>query len=202
MLRGLRQGGRQSGPSGYQSPENFGDVVRGVWLTPGRFFGRLDPEGGLVRPALFAAAVLYMSLLFEELLRAAWLLEFNYGLLYAALPGLVVALFLGPLLVAGLSVLVLTILDGGPSRRKFRPVFRALGYTTAIGLAFWIPYAPLVAVPYGLYVATVAVKEVLSISWRRAATATLVSLGAVLLILLLLTGPTAAYELLLSPPGE
>jgi hypothetical protein len=176
--------------------------VRGVWLTPGRFFGRLDPEGGLVRPALFAAAVLYMSLLFEELLRAAWLLEFNYGLLYAALPGLVVALVLGPLLVAGLSVLVLTILDGGPSRRKFRPVFRALGYTTAIGLAFWIPYAPLIAVPYGLYVATVAVKEVLSISWRRAATATLVSLGAVLLILLLLTGPTAAYELLLSPPGE
>jgi hypothetical protein len=176
--------------------------VRGVWLTPGRFFGRLDPEGGLVRPALFAAAVLYLSLLFEELLRAAWLLEFNYGLLYAVLPGLVVALVLGPLLVAGLSVLVLTILDGGPSRRKFVPVFRALGYTSAIGLAFWIPYAPLVAVPYGLYVATVAVKQVLSISWRRAATATLVSLGAVLLILLLLTGPTAAYELLLSPPGE
>jgi hypothetical protein len=198
MPRGLRQGG----PSGYHSPENFRDIVRGVWLTPGRFFGKLDPEGGLVRPALFAAAVLYLSLFFEELLRAVWLLEFNYGLLYAALPALIVALVLGPLLVAGLSVLVLTILDGGPSRRKFGPVFRALGYTTAIGLAFWIPYAPPVAVPYGLYVATVAVKEALFISWRRAATATLVSLGAVLLILLLLTGPSAAYELLLSPPGE
>jgi hypothetical protein len=202
VLRGIRRGGRQVDPSGYHSPEGFGDVVRGVWLTPGRFFGRLDPEGGLVRPALFAAAILYLSLLFEELLRAAWLLEFNYGLLYAALPGLVMALVLGPLLVAGLSALVLTILDGAPSRRKFGPVFRALGYTTAIGLAFWIPYAPMVAVPYGLYVATVAVKEALFISWRRAATATLVSLGAVLLIIFLLTGPTEAYELLLSPPGE
>jgi hypothetical protein len=202
VLRGRRRGRRQIDPSGYHSPEGFGDVVRGVWLTPGRFFRRLDPEGGLVRPALFAGAVLYLSLLFEELLRVAWLLEFNYGLLYAALPGLVAALVLGPLLVAGLSALVLTILDGAPSRRKFGPVFRALGYTTAIGLAFWIPYAPMVAIPYGLYVATVAVKEALFISWRRAATATLVSLGAVLIIILLLTGPTQAYELLTSPPGE
>src|SRR3954467_9001614 len=192
MLRGSYQSGRQSTPSGYQSSEGFGDVVRGVWLTPGRFFRRLDPEGGLVRPALFAGAVLYLSLLFEELLRAAWLLEFNYGLLYAALPGLVAALVLGPLLVAGLSALVLTVLDGAPSRRKFGPTFRALGYTTAIGLVLWIPYAPIVALPYGLYVATVAVREALSISWRRAAAATLIPLGAVLLILFLLTGPTEA----------
>jgi len=198
----LRQSGRQSGPSGHHSPEGFGDVVRAVWFAPGRFFGRLDPEGGPIRSALFAAAVLYLNLLFEELLRAAWLLEFNYGLLYAALPGLVVALVLGPLLVAGLSALVLTVLDGAPSRRKFWPVFRALGYATAIGLVFWIPYAPFVALPYGLYVATVAVKEALFISWRRATVATLAPLGAVLLILLLLTGPTGAYELLLSPPGE
>jgi hypothetical protein len=198
----LRRGRRQSGPSGHHSPEGFSDIVREVWFAPGRFFGRLDPEGGPIRPALFAATVLYLNLLFEELLRAAWLLEFNYGLLYAALPGLVVALVLGPLLVAGLSALVLTVLDGAPSRRKFWPVFRALGYATAIGLVFWIPYAPFVALPYGLYVATVAVKEALYISWRRAATATLVSLGAVLLIILLLAGPIGAYELLLSPPGE
>lgn len=198
----LRRGVRGGGPSGYHSPEGFKDVVREVWPAPGRFFGRLDPEGGLVRPALFAASVLYLNLLFEELLRAVWRLEFNYGLLNAALPGLAVALVLGPLLVAGLSALVLTVLDGGPSRRKFGPVFRALGYAMAIGLVLWIPYAPFIALPYGLYVATVAVKEVLFISWRRAAVAALAPLGAVLLIVLLLAGPTGAYELLASPPGE
>jgi hypothetical protein len=198
----LRQGSRQGGPSGYHSPEGFGDVVRGVWLAPGRFFGRLDPEGGLVRPALFTSSVLYLNLIFDELLRAVWRLEFNYGLLNAALPGLAVALVLGPLLVAGLSTLVLTVLDGAPSRRKFGRMFRALGYATAIGLVLWIPYAPFVALPYGLYVATVAVKEALSISWRRAAVAALAPLGAVLLIVLLLAGPTEAYGLLVNPPGE
>ena len=198
----LRRGTRQGEPSGYQSPEGFGDVVRGVWFAPGRFFGRLDPEGGLVRPALFASFVLYLNLICDELLRVAWRLEFNYGLLNAALPGLAVALVLGPLLVAGLSALVLTILDGAPSRRKFGRVFRALGYAIAIGLVLWIPYAPFVALPYGLYVATVAVKEALSVSWRRAAFATLAPLVAALLMVLLLAGPTGAYELLLSPPEE
>lgn len=198
----LRQGSRQGGPSGYHSPESFGDVVRGVWLAPGRFFGRLDPEGGLMRPALFTSSVLYLNLIFDELLRAVWRLEFNYGLLNAALPGLAVALVLGPLLVAGLSTLVLTVLDGAPSRRKFGRMFRALGYATAIGLVLWIPYAPFVALPYGLYIATVAVKEALSISWRRAAIAAIAPLGAVLLIVLLLAGPTEAYGLLVNPPGE
>ncbi len=193
------RGGRSSD---YRSPESFGDVLRRVWLTPGKFFRGLDPEGGLVRPALFAAAVLYLNLIFGELLRAAWLLEFNYGLLNAALPGLVVSLVLAPLLVAGLSALVLTILDGAPSRRKFRPVFRALGYATAVGFVLWIPYAPLVALPYGLYVATVAVKEMLFISWKRAAASTLAPLGAVLLTLLILIGPNETYQLLINPPGE
>jgi hypothetical protein len=192
----------RSGPSGSHSPEGFGDVLRGVWLAPGKFFGGLNPEGTPIRPALFSAAVLYLNLLFEELLREAWRLEFNYGLLYAALLGLVVSLVLGPLLVAGLSALVLTVLDGAPSRRRFGPVFRALGYATAIGAVLWIPYAPLLAVPYGLYVATVAVKAALSLRWARAAVAALAPLGAVLLILLLLTGPEEAYQLLINPPQE
>ena len=198
----LRRGTRQGGPSTYRSPEGFGEVVRGVWFAPRRFFGRLDTEGGPLRPALFASFVLYLNLILDELLRVAWRVEFNYGLLNAALPGLAVALVLGPLLVAGLSALVLTVLDGAPSRRKFGHVFRALGYATATGLVFWVPYAPFVVLPYGLYVATFAIKETLSISWRRAAVAALTPLGAVLLIVLLLTGPTGAYELLLSPPGE
>ncbi len=176
-------------------------MLREVWLSPGKFFERLDPDGGPVRPALFAATVLYLNLLLGELLRFLWRLEFNYGLLYAALPGLVASLVLAPLLVAGLSALVLTILDGAPSRRKFGPVFRALGYATAIGFVLWIPFAPFVAIPYGLYVATVAVKEMLFISWRRAAASTLAPLGAAILILLLLAGPEA-YDLLVNPPGE
>lgn len=192
----------RGGPPGPRSPEGFADVVREVWLAPGRFFGRLDPEGGLLRPAFFASLVLYVNLLLEEVLQEAWRLEFNYGLLTAALPGLVVALGLTPLLVLGLSLLVLTSLDGAPSRRKLGPVFRALGYATAVGLVFWIPYASIVALPYSLYVATVAVREVLFISWSRAAVAALVPLGAVLLVMLLLAGPTGAYELLINPPGE
>jgi hypothetical protein len=176
--------------------------LRAVWLAPGRFFGGLRSDGGPLRPALFAALIMYLNLLFEELLRAAWRLEFNYGLLYAALPGLIVSLVLGPLLVAGLSALVLTILDGAPSRRKFGPLFRALGYTTAIASVLWIPFAPLVAVPYGLYVTTVAVKEALLISRRQATVVTLASLGAVLLILLLLTGFDEASRLLINLPGE
>ncbi len=197
-----RWGRRQGGSSGYHSPEGFWKVVLEVWFAPGRFFSRLDPEGGPLRPALFAAAVLYLNLLLGQLLKVAWNREFNYGLFNAALPGLVVALILAPLLVAGLTMLVLTILDGAPSRRKFGPVFRALGYATAIGLVLWIPFAPFIALLYGLYVATIAVKEVLFVSWKRAATATLVPLGAVLLIALLLTGFEEAYQLLINPPGE
>ena len=190
------------GRSGFNSPEGFRDAAREVWLAPGLFFRRLDPDGGWLRPSLFASVVLYLNLLFGELLQEAWLFEFNYGLLYAAALGLPFALVLGPLLVAGLAALVLTVLDGSPSRRKFGPVFRALGYASAIGLVFWIPFAPLVAVPYGLYVAVVAVKEVLFIDWGRAAAAALVPLGAVLLILLLLTGPDEARQLLINPPGS
>jgi hypothetical protein len=122
--------------------------------------------------------------------------------LYAVLPGLVVSLILAPLLVAGLAALVLMVLDGAPSRRKFVPVFRALGYSTAIGIVFWIPYAPLVALPYGLYVSTVAVKEMLFLTWKRAAASTLLPLAAVLLFMLLLSGPDGAYRLLINPPGE
>lgn len=192
---------RRDEPSGPHSSEGFGYVLREVWLSPGKFFGRLDPDGGPVRPALFAATILYLNLLLGELLRFLWRLEFNYGLLYAALPGFVASLVLAPLLVAGLSALVLTILDGAPSRRKFGPVFRALGYATAIGFVLWIPFAPFVAIPYGLYVATVAVKEMLFISWKRAAASTLAPLGAAILILLLLAGPEA-YDLLVNPPGE
>ena len=193
----------RGGPStGFYSPEGFRSVVREVWLAPVHFFRRLNPDGGLVRPTLFASVVLYINLLLGEVLRQVWNSEFNYGLVNAALPGLVVALILGPLLVAGLAALVLTILDGAPSRRKFGPVFRGLGYASAICVVLWIPFAALIAVPYGLYVATVAVKEVLFISWRRAAAATLVPLGAVLLILLLLTGFEEAAQLLINPPGE
>jgi hypothetical protein len=193
---------RRGGPGGFYSPESFGEVVRGVWLSPGSFFRRLDPDGGPLRPALFAAIVMYLNLILGELLQSLWNLEFDRALLYAALPGFVVSLVLAPLLVVGLSVLVLTVLDGAPSRRKLGPVFRGLCYWTAIGVVLWVPYAPLLAVPYSLYVATIAVKEVLFVSWERAAAAALAPLGALLLTLLLLTGPNEILQLLVNPPGS
>jgi hypothetical protein len=162
----------------------------------------LDPQGGYVRPAIFASTILYLNLLLEAALQAVWLREFNYALIYAPFLGLVVALVLAPLLLAGLTVLVLVVLEGAPSRRGFGPTFRALGYATGIGLVLWVPYGPLLAIPYGALVATIAVKEALNLSWQRAAAATLIPLGAVIVTVLLLTGPGEAVSSLLNPPGS
>ena len=186
----------------HHSPEDFWGALREVWFAPGRFFKGLDPEGGLIRPAIFASIILYLDLLFEAALQAVWLREFNYNLIYAPFVGLIVALVLAPLLVAGLAVLVLVVLEGAPSRRSFGPIFRALGYATGIGFVLWVPFGPLLAIPYGAYVATIAVKETLNIGWGRAAAATLIPLGAVLLVLLLLTDPSEAYGFLVNPPGS
>ena len=186
----------------HHSPEDFWGALWGVWFAPRRFFKMLDPRGGYVRPAIFASIVLYLNLLLEAALQALWLREFNYALIYAPFLGLVVALVLAPLLVAGLAVLVLVVLEGAPSRRSFGPLFRSLGYATAIGLILWVPYGPFLAIPYGAYVATIAVKETQNIGWTRAAAAALIPLGAVLLILLLLTGPGEAVSFLTNPPGS
>ena len=183
------------------SPESFGSAMREVWLAPGRFFSRLDPAGGPIRPTIFAVLVLFLNLLLDTALQAVWLQEFNLGLINAPLLGLVAALILTPLLLSGFSALVLVVLDGAPSRRNFGPTYRALGYASGIGLIAWIPYGPFLAIPYGAYVATVAVKNALGLTWGRAALATLIPLGALLLILLLLTGADEAYQFLLSPPG-
>lgn len=184
------------------SPEDFWGALREVWLAPGRFFKRLDPDGGPVRPAIFAAVVLYINLLFEAVLQAAALREFGFALIYAPFLGLVVSVVLAPLLLAGLAALVLVVLEGAPSRRHFGPVFRALGYASGIGVVAWVPFGPLVAVSYGALVATIAVKEALGVGWRRAAAGALVPLGALLLIVALLVGPSEAYELLINPAGS
>jgi hypothetical protein len=186
----------------HHSPEDFWGALRGVWFAPRRFFKGLDPGGGPVRPAIFASIILYLNLLFEAGLQAVWLREFNYALIYAPFVGLVVALVLAPLMVAGLAVLVLVVLEGAPSRRSFGPIFRSLGYASGIGFILWVPYGPLLAIPYGAFVATIAVREALNLDWRRAAAATLIPLGAVLLILLLLTGPSEAFGFLTNPPGS
>ncbi len=186
----------------HHSPEDFWGALWGVWFAPRRFFERLDPAGGYVRPALFASIVLYLNLLLEAALQALWLQELNFALIYAPFLGLVVSLVLGPLLVAGLAVLVLVVLEGAPSRRGFGPLFRALAYASGIGAVLWVPYAPLLAIPYGAFVATVAIKESLDIGWGKAAAGALIPLSAVLLILLLLTGPGEAFGFLLNPPGS
>ena len=57
-----------------------------------------------IRPAIFASVILYLDLLLEAVLQMLWLLEFNYALIYAPFLGLVVAIVLAPLLVAGLAI--------------------------------------------------------------------------------------------------
>jgi len=184
------------------SPEDFWGALRGVWFAPGGFFAGLDPDAGFVRPTLFVTMVLYLNLVLDAALQAAWVRELNAGLLYALFLGLVVSLVLAPLLVSGLAVLVQVIHAGSPSRHGFRNLYRHLAYAGGIGIILWVPFGPLLVIPYGLYVATTAVKWALDTGWRRAAAAALIPLGAVLLILLLLTGPSEAYELLVNPPGS
>ncbi len=186
-----------------ESSEDFWSALRGVWFDPVRFFRGLDPRGGVIRPAIFASVVLYLDLLFEAVLQMLWLREFNFGLIYAPFLGLVVAAVLAPLLIAGLAILVLVILGGGTlSRGDFVPLFRALGYASGIGFALWIPFAPLLAVPYGAFVATVAVKETMSVTWAKAAAATLIPLVAVILTVLALLGSDEAVGFLINPPGS
>ena len=192
------------GDVGYvrESPEDFWGALRGVWFAPVRFFRGLDPRGGVLRPAIFASVVLYLDLLLEAVLQMLWLREFNYGLIYAPFLGIVVAIVLAPLLVAGLAILVLIILGGGTlSRGGFVPLFRSLSYASGIGFVLWIPFAPLLAIPYGAFVATVAVRETMNVGWARAAAATLIPLGAILLIVLALLGPGEAANILVNPPG-
>jgi hypothetical protein len=186
----------------HHSPEDFWGALREVWFAPTRFFRMLDPQGGYLRPAIFASIILYLNLLLEAALQALWLREFNYALIYAPFVGLVVALVLAPLLVAGLAVLVLVVLEGAPSRRSFGPLFRSLGYATGIGLVLWVPYGPLLAIPYGALVATIGVRETLNLGWARAAAAALIPLGAVLAIVLLLAGPEEIVGSLTNPPGS
>lgn len=184
------------------SPEDFWGALRGVWLAPGEFFARLDPDAGFIRPTVFASMVFYLDLVLEAALQAIWIRDFNIGLVYALFLGLVVALVLAPLLVAGLAVLVQVIHAGGPYRRTFRPLYRHLAYATGIGIVLWIPFGPLLAISYGAYVLTKAVQTALGTDGRRAAAAALIPLAAVLAILLLLTGPSDAYGLLTNPPGS
>ena len=185
------------------SSEDFWSALRGVWFSPIRFFRELEPDGAIIRPAIFASLILYLDLILETVLQQVWLLEFNYGLIYAPFFGLVAAVVLAPLLIAGFAFLVLLILGGGtPSRGGFFPLFRSLSYASGIGLALWIPFAPLLAIPYGAYVGTAAVKETANVTWPRAAAATLIPFGAVVLIILLLLGPGEAAGFLINPPGS
>ena len=188
------------GRPNYNSREDFWGALRDVWLSPGRFFRELDPAGGFFRPGIFATLVLYLDLVLEAGLQAAWNREFEYSLLYVPLLGLVVSLVLGPLLVAGFAALALVVLDGAPSRAKFGPAFRAVGYTTGIGIVLWVPYGPFLALLYGSYVATLGMRWTLDLTWKQAAAAALIPLGALLVILLLLTGFAETYELFLNPP--
>lgn len=207
MRRGRRQGegfdlerlARHRGGDGY-APEGFAAALREVWFAPGRFFRHLDPAGGWLRPAIFAAVVMFLNLVLGDLLQAIWLRDFGPELLRLPLLALAAAGLLGPALAAFFAGLVLFVLDGAPSGERFRPAFRAVGYVSGIGVVLWIPFAPLAAIPYAAYVAHVAVRETLGASKWQAVASVVVPLGALLLIILLLAGPEDLWTLLTNPP--
>lgn len=183
------------------APEGFTGALREVWLAPRRFFKHLDPEGGLLRPAVFAAAIIFLNLLLGDLLQAAWLRDFDLELLLQLpLMALATSVFLGPALVALFAGLVLFVLDGAPSKQRYGPAFRALGYVSGIGAVLWIPFAPLVAVPYAAYVAHIAVMERLGANRQQAAASVLIPLGALLVIFFLLSGGEELWSLFINPP--
>lgn len=193
---------RGGGHRGQESSEGFWGALVGVWFSPRRFFERLDPEGGFFRPVLFTSIILYLNLILDSVLQAVWLQEFNYALIYTVILGLPVALILAPILVAGLTGLVLVVLDGSPSRAKFGPVFRNLCYASGAGVVIWVPFGPLLATVCGAYAATIAVREALNESWNRAAAAALIPLAAVMVILLLFTGFDEAATFFFNPPDR
>lgn len=182
------------------SPEGFTKALREVWLAPGRFFRYLDPEVGWLRPAIFAVVVMFLNLVLGDLLQAAWLRDLDPALLRLPLLALAASVLLGPALIALFAGLVLFVLDGAPSRERFGPAFRSLGYVSGIGLVLWIPFAPLAAIPYAGYVAHIAIKETLGVGTKRAAASVAIPLGALLLILLFLSGPEGIWTLLTNPP--
>lgn len=182
------------------SPEGFTEALREVWFAPGRFFRYLDPEGGQIRPAVFAVAIMFLNLLLGDLLQAAWLRDFDPSLLRLPLLALAAAVLLGPALIAFFAGLVLFVLDGAPSKERFGPAFRSLAYVSGIGLVLWIPFAPLVVVPYAAYVAHIAVRERLGANTKQAAASVLIPLGALLLILFMLTGAEELWALFMNPP--
>lgn len=186
---------------GYHSPEAFRRALSEVWWRPREFFRRLNPRGGPLSPALFAAGILYLNLLLSTVLQAIWFRQLDLSLLYTPLLGAVVAVVLGPAFVAGLSALALMVLSAESTRHKgFLPTFRALGYATGIGVVFWIPYAPLAALPYSMYVATVALRETHQLGWRHAMAAAVVPIVALLLIILIISGPSEAWHILINKP--
>jgi hypothetical protein len=182
------------------SPEGFMEALREVWVAPKRFFRHLDPEGGVIRPAVFAIVVMFLNLMLGDLLQAAWMRDFDASLLRLPLLALAAAVLLGPALVALFAGLVLFVLDGAPSKERFGPTFRSLGYVSGIGVVLWIPFAPLLAVPYAAYVAHLAVRERLGANTKQALASVLIPLGALLLIFLILTGPEELGTLLTNPP--
>ena len=131
-------------------------VIRGVLLSPQRFYQNIEADGPLKAPALFvllvgavtgllgAAVALASNLLFGELGTGdAWsaLLE---GFLFALLS----PLFVG--VAAGFYLLALKAFVGKVGR--FEEVYRVVAYAFGAMILFWIPIVGAFAVTYAFMV--------------------------------------------------
>lgn len=206
MERGERRGYDTSRPVG-----SFVEVVRGVIVEPARFFGGLrDPRPGDVRgPLVFAIICAAISTPLAFFLQP-------YGPPVARQPDLAGGFFElfrnnpgGAVALAALALVllplfaVLRVYVGAAiqhffvflfvrQRRGYWATFPVMAYGSALSLFSWIPLLGYLVALYGVYVTTIALREMHGTTTTRALLAALVPalLGLLSLVPALLNPPT------------
>jgi hypothetical protein len=154
-----------------------------VATDPRGFFSSMAREGGYEAPGIFAAVMLF----------AYGAILALFQLVHGHLGGVLFSLILIPLFGAiGLAIgaaIVLFISRALGGEASFESSFRIVAYSAALlpiaGVAFLIPYLPILVQAYQLYILIVAVIAVHKVGEQKAWTV-LGGIGALLLFLSLL----------------
>jgi hypothetical protein len=178
---------------------SFGDVVRRVFLQPGRFFAGMPRSGALLNPLIFAVVCIEISALLSALLVLAGVQPnpgFNPNPQNAlpsvftpgsALASIIVAPIFGAigLFIAAAIQQLLVRLVVGANNSGFGSTFRVASYTQVTGLVNWIPIVgPLLSL-YGLYLAIVGIREAHGTTTGKAALVILIPFAVVLVVALI-----------------
>ena len=178
---------------------SFGDVVRRVFLQPGRFFAGMPRSGALLNPLIFAVVCIEISALLSALLVLAGVQPnpgFNPNPQNAlpsvftpgsALASIIVAPIFGAigLFIAAAIQQLLVRLVVGANNSGFGSTFRVASYTQVTGLVNWIPIVgPLLSL-YGLYLSIVGIREAHGTTTGKAALVILIPFAVVLVVALI-----------------